>query len=164
MVSGCSLSMRICLLPLVLGAAVSATAGLAGCVRPDTVSTAPAAAKSPASRPAVVSRSPARAWFLPSRWATPSADTEHLRQNLRRVVAQSRDRVFPALVNIHVVTVDYYGGKEHKSRAVGSGTIISKEGYVLTNQHVTNDGKKFKCTLANEEEVPAEPGRRGSAD
>jgi serine protease Do len=71
------------------------------------------------------------------------------------VVAQSRDRVFPALVNISVVTVDYYGGKEHKNRAVGSGTIISKDGYVVTNQHVTNDGKKFRCTLADEEEIPA---------
>ena len=79
----------------------------------------------------------------------------HLRTNLRKVVAQSRDRVFPALVNIYVVTVDYYGGKEHKNRAVGSGTIISKDGYVVTNQHVTNDGKKFRCTLANEEEIPA---------
>jgi serine protease Do len=83
------------------------------------------------------------------------AEVDNLRTNLRKVVAQSRDRVFPALVNIHVVTVDYYGGKEHKSRAVGSGTIISKDGYVVTNQHVTNDGKKFRCTLANEEEVPA---------
>lgn len=83
------------------------------------------------------------------------AEVDHLRTNLRKVVAQSRDRVFPALVNIHVVTVDYYGGKEHKNRAVGSGTIISEEGYVVTNQHVTNDGKKFRCTLADEEEISA---------
>ncbi len=83
------------------------------------------------------------------------AEVDHLRMNLRTVVAQSRDRVFPALVNIHVVTVDYYGGKEHKNRAVGSGTIISKDGYVVTNQHVTNDGTRFRCTLANEEEIPA---------
>ena len=84
-----------------------------------------------------------------------TAEVDSLRTNLRTVVAQSRDRVFPALVNISVVTVDYYGGKEHKNRAVGSGTIISKDGYVVTNQHVTNDGKKFRCTLANEEEIPA---------
>jgi serine protease Do len=84
-----------------------------------------------------------------------TAAIDNLRTNLRTVVAQSRDRVFPALVNISVVTVDYYGGKEHKNRAVGSGTIISKDGYVVTNQHVTNDGTKFRCTLANEEEIPA---------
>jgi serine protease Do len=83
-------------------------------------------------------------------------EIDKLRTNLRKVVAQSRDHVFPALVNISVVTVDYYGGKEHKSRAVGSGTIISKDGYVLTNQHVTNDGKKFRCTLADEEEIAAD--------
>ncbi len=88
--------------------------------------------------------------------AVSPAEVDKLRTNLRKVVAQSRDRVFPALVNISVVTVDYYGGKEHKNRAVGSGTIISKDGYVLTNQHVTNDGKKFRCTLADEEEIGAD--------
>ncbi len=84
------------------------------------------------------------------------ADVDHLRTNLRKVVAQSRDRVFPALVNIYVVTVDYYGGKEHKSRSVGSGTIISEDGYVLTNHHVTSDGRKFRCTLASKEEIDAQ--------
>jgi len=83
-------------------------------------------------------------------------EIDKLRSNLRKVVAQSRDQVFPALVNISVVTVDYYGGKEHKNRAVGSGTIISNDGYVLTNQHVTNNGKKFRCTLADEEEIGAD--------
>src|SRR6185436_6471927 len=67
----------------------------------------------------------------------------------------ARDRVFPALVNISVVTVDYYGGKEHKGAAVGSGTIISTEGYILTNQHVTDKGKKFACRLADRQEITA---------
>ncbi len=78
-----------------------------------------------------------------------------LREDLRRMIEVARDRVFPALVNIHVITVNYWGGKERKGAATGSGTIISPEGYVVTNQHVTNKGKKFKCTLADKQEISA---------
>ncbi|MBX3396185.1 MAG: PDZ domain-containing protein [Phycisphaerae bacterium] len=80
---------------------------------------------------------------------------EDLREDLRRMIELARDQVFPALVNIRVSTVDYWGGKKHKGAATGSGTIISTEGYVLTNQHVTDTGKKFKCTLADKQEVTA---------
>lgn len=79
-----------------------------------------------------------------------------LRQDLREMITLARDRVFPALVNIRVITVRYWEGKEHKGQAVGSGTIISSEGYVLTNFHVARNGKKFKCTLADKQEITAE--------
>jgi len=85
-----------------------------------------------------------------------SGTAVQLRQDLREIVASARDRVFPALVHIHVVSVNYWNGKEHKSRAVGSGTIISDEGYILTNYHVTCKGRKFTCTLADKQELPAE--------
>ena len=74
----------------------------------------------------------------------------------RLVISAARDRVFPALVNIHVVTVNYWGGKEQKGAAVGSGTIISPDGYVATNQHVTSKGRKFRCILSDQREVNAE--------
>lgn len=80
---------------------------------------------------------------------------EQLRQEIREMISTARDRVFPSLVNIHVVTVQYYGGLEHKGRSVGSGTVISEQGHVLTNQHVTNNGRKFTCTLADKREVSA---------
>lgn len=80
---------------------------------------------------------------------------DQLREDLRHMIELARDQVFPALVNIRVSTVNYWGGKEHKGAATGSGTIISTEGYVLTNQHVTDTGKKFKCTLADKQEVDA---------
>ncbi len=81
---------------------------------------------------------------------------DRLRRELRGLVAAARDRVFPALVNINVVTLEYYGGKEHKGRSVGSGTIISAQGHVLTNQHVTDEGKRFRCTLADKQEIAAD--------
>lgn len=77
------------------------------------------------------------------------------RSELRRVIAEARDSVFPALVSIGVVTVQYAGGREYKGRSVGSGTIISPEGHVLTNAHVTSYGRKFVCTLSDKREVEA---------
>jgi len=90
---------------------------------------------------------------------TPSPDdlkkAEALREDMRRMIELARDRVFPALVNISVVTVDYWGGKEHKGSSIGSGTIISPEGYIITNQHVTDKGTKFSCRLADRQEISA---------
>ncbi len=74
---------------------------------------------------------------------------------MRALVTGARDKVFPALVNISVITVNYYSGKETKGGAVGSGTIITPDGYILTNQHVTDMGKKFRVTLADQRELAA---------
>ena len=79
----------------------------------------------------------------------------HLKQELRGVISGARDRVFPALVNISVVTMDYRGGSERKGQSTGSGTIIDNLGHVLTNQHVVNEGKKFRVTLSDKQELPA---------
>ncbi|MFH1746461.1 MAG: PDZ domain-containing protein [Planctomycetota bacterium] len=79
-----------------------------------------------------------------------------LREEVRQMIAGARDRVFPALVNIDVITVQYWGGKERKGGSTGSGTIISPEGYIVTNQHVTDNGKKFKVRLADKQEINAE--------
>ena len=90
--------------------------------------------------------------------ATSSSDTgspERLRDDLRALVQQARDRVFPALVNISVITVNFMGGKETKGGSVGSGTIISPEGYVITNYHVVESGRRFRVTLADRQEVGA---------
>ncbi len=78
-----------------------------------------------------------------------------LRAETRAMIAGARDRVFPSLVNIDVVTMTYQGGKESKSLSGGSGTIISPDGYVLTNAHVTDDGWKFWCVLADKQRIPA---------
>jgi len=91
--------------------------------------------------------------------ATPSPSdlkkAEAFREDMRRMIELARDRVFPSLVNISVVTVDYWGGKEHKGSSTGSGTIISPEGYIITNQHVTDKGMKFSCRLADRQEISA---------
>jgi serine protease Do len=78
-----------------------------------------------------------------------------LRSGVRAMVGQARDKVFPSLVNIDVVSLEYQGGKEAKMRSSGSGTIISPDGFVLTNAHVTDQGNKFWCVMADKQRIPA---------
>ncbi|MCC6968687.1 MAG: PDZ domain-containing protein [Phycisphaerales bacterium] len=94
-------------------------------------------------------------FFSPAQALAQPHDAPALRAQMRQLIAGARDQVFPALVNISVVTVDYWQGKETKGRSTGSGTIISADGYVLTNAHVTDSGKKFTCTLSDKSEIPA---------
>lgn len=78
-----------------------------------------------------------------------------LDRDIRVAVSDARDTVFPALVNIDVVALQFDGGKETKFRSTGSGTIISKDGHVLTNAHVTDQGHRFWCVLSDKQRIPA---------
>ena len=71
-------------------------------------------------------------------------------------LAQAVNRVYPALVRIHVVYENGEGGRMRKGRASGSGTIISPDGYILTNHHVAGRATRITCRLSNREEVDAE--------
>ena len=64
--------------------------------------------------------------------------------------------VFPSLVRVSVVYLDQLGGREVKGLLSGSGTIISPDGYVVTNHHVAGRPRRITCTLSNHEEVPAD--------
>ena len=65
-------------------------------------------------------------------------------------------RVKPALVRIRVVSTDYNEGREVKSQSVGSGAIITKDGYLITNHHVAGHATRMFCTLWNREVIEAE--------
>lgn len=81
---------------------------------------------------------------------------ENIPDEVRKAVDIAVEKVYPALVRIHVVEVNYWSGKEQKYEAAGSGVIISPEGYVITNHHVAGKTKQILCTLANKEEIEAE--------
>src|SRR5947207_5809234 len=76
--------------------------------------------------------------------------------SVRAAVDRAIATMRPTLVRIHVVSTEYREGREIKMQEVGSGAIISKDGYLVTNHHVAGHGARMVCTLWNREEVDAE--------
>ncbi|MBZ4687895.1 MAG: serine protease Do [Clostridia bacterium] len=87
-------------------------------------------------------------------------------------VASIAKKVSPAVVKIETIRTvsasqmdpffndpffrEFFGGKQfevpRKSSGLGSGFIISKEGYILTNQHVVDNAEKITVTMQDKEE------------
>ena len=101
----------------------------------------------------------------------------HTDQNVQRAVTQSRrtavvtavERASPAVVNISAIRTvsgltdfdewffwEAPAFHERSLREVGSGVIISKEGYILTNHHVIEQAEKIRVTIADGREFDAE--------
>ncbi|RPH65751.1 MAG: hypothetical protein EHM78_24860, partial [Myxococcaceae bacterium] len=70
-------------------------------------------------------------------------------------VARAIARVYPSLVQIHVLSTHTEGGRERKSGATGSGVIISAEGHVITNHHVVGRATSIRVVLPTREELQA---------
>lgn len=67
----------------------------------------------------------------------------------------ARDAVLPYVVSIFVVREDAVQGRAELRVSSGSGTIISRDGHVATNAHVTENGKRFRVVLADKRELSA---------
>ena len=52
--------------------------------------------------------------------------------------------------------------RDHRTQGAGSGVIISKEGYILTNNHVVDGAKEVTVTMANKKEYKAQVVGRDS--
>ncbi len=68
----------------------------------------------------------------------------------------ARDQVYPALVNIGVVSTGFSGGRMERFPSAGSGVIVSPAGHVLTNFHVAGDSTRLFCRLPSKEQIEAE--------
>ncbi len=80
-----------------------------------------------------------------------SAMTEDERNNI-----ELYQRLAPGVVNITstILERDFFFNVIPRQGA-GSGSIISKEGYILTNHHVIEDARKLEVTLANNKKYTA---------
>ena len=75
--------------------------------------------------------------------------------SLQRNILRAKRKVLPALVHIKPIQEFFVGGQRKKRLTSGSGAIISRDGYVITNSHVIGKGQKIICILSDEREVPA---------
>lgn len=67
------------------------------------------------------------------------------------------EEVTPAVVNIKAVennNFEWWGSSSYGASS-GSGVIISPDGYIITNNHVIEDGSRYEVTLNNNEEYVA---------
>jgi Do/DeqQ family serine protease len=67
------------------------------------------------------------------------------------------ERVTPAVVNIRAVESASYSwwGSGSYGASSGSGVIISPDGYIVTNNHVIEDGSKYEVSLNDHREYEA---------
>lgn len=69
-------------------------------------------------------------------------------------IALAMERVYPALVRINVVAEEPGNGRMNKQQSAGSGAIIRKDGYLITNHHVAGKARRMICRLPDGEEIP----------
>jgi serine protease Do len=75
--------------------------------------------------------------------------------SLRQDIETAKQRVYPAIVNIAVIMRLYSGGRAIRAPAGGSGVVVSRDGYVLTNYHVAGHTTRITCTLPDGEALEA---------
>jgi serine protease Do len=77
------------------------------------------------------------------------------RSDFQSQVAVARDAVLPHVVSILVVREDFSQSEAKLSLSGGSGTVIDPRGYVLTNAHVTENGRRFRVVMNDGREFRA---------
>jgi serine protease Do len=73
-----------------------------------------------------------------------------------RDVEFAREQVYPALVNIAVVSKGFSAGRVQRFPSAGSGVIVSPAGHVLTNYHVAGESARLVCRLPSKETIEAD--------
>lgn len=77
------------------------------------------------------------------------ADDRALPVDFRSIVADAKDRVFPAVIYIKCIRESHESGKKQSQAVSGSGVIISETGEALTNWHVVDKAREVRCLLSD---------------
>jgi S1-C subfamily serine protease len=75
-------------------------------------------------------------------------------RNTIDVVKKCRNSVV-YITNIQLVRDFWYGTEREIPRGAGSGFVWDRQGHIVTNFHVIEDGVEFQVTLPNQEQRPA---------
>jgi serine protease Do len=80
-------------------------------------------------------------------------------------IADVAERVLPSVVTVSTTVVQhqqrgmfpFFGGgpSERQASGIGSGVIVSADGYILTNNHVVAEAKEIKVTVSDKREFDA---------
>ncbi len=70
-------------------------------------------------------------------------------------IAGVRDAVMPHVVSILVVREDFEAGEPKLSVSSGSGTVVTPNGHILTNAHVTDHGRSYRVVFGDGRERDA---------
>ena len=81
----------------------------------------------------------------------PTGHIEAMQTEVSSQITRVVEEVSPAVVTITAVipgTLTYFG-RTSDTTSMGSGVIISEDGYILTNNHVISEGREYYAELAN---------------
>lgn len=94
---------------------------------------------------------------------------DDISNNRKNIITQTVEQVSPAIVGINVTEIRQYrdpfsnffddpffrqffgnrGNNNQEVKSLGSGFIISSDGYIITNDHVAGNGSKITITMTN---------------
>jgi len=77
------------------------------------------------------------------------AEDRVLPADFRKIVADAKSKVFPAVIYIRCIRDTHESGKKRSQAISGSGVIISEEGDALTNWHVVDKAREVRCLLSD---------------
>ena len=87
--------------------------------------------------------------------STLKSEVQPQNQKIEQKIQDAIDAVYPALVQIYVLSLRHNRGRGRKFESAGSGVIIGPEGYVITNHHVAGKATSIRCVLSTREELRA---------